>query len=355
MTRPVDQPPAREPLTLAVAAHGLPSRHNLPTEPVEPAAWSRLVRAVVEERLEGHLARAVADGALAVSDEQHAAAAAVHRSAMATVLLCESRLVTLAPALDALGATWRVLKGSAVAHLDHADPADRAYGDLDLLVDGPRISAVIAHLLDLGGRRAFNEPRPGFDERFGKGAAVHLPDGSEVDVHRTLALGPFGVRLDPELLLAAAPASFVVGGRTVAGLDQPWRLLHACYHAALGRHPARLSAQRDVLQLLPSDGSLDLVDAVASCGGRAVVAAALVEAADALRPERPHPLVTWARHVEPTMRERRWLSAYRGPRRSSRRRTVLVLEALPGTAARMSYARAVADSARQRPDRPLRP
>jgi len=335
---PVDD---RHPHVLAVAAHGLPTSHRFGPTPLDAAHWKELLGAVRHQRLEGHLARAVADGALVVTGPQHEAAASAHQRAMATVLLCEARLVTLAPVLDDLGAPWRVLKGSALAHLDHHDPADRAYGDLDVLVTADVLPDAIGHLEAEGGRRAFPEPRPGFDQRFGKGAALHLPDGSEVDVHRTLALGPFGVRLDPDLLLAAEPARFRVGGRSMPALAQPWRLLHACYHAALGRHPARLSALRDVLQLLPDDGSLDLVDAATDTGGTAVVAVALTEAATTLGLATPHPLVSWARHHEPTRRDRRWLQAYCGPHASSRRRSLLVVESLHGVSDRVSYARAV--------------
>ena len=45
-----------------------------------------------------------------------------------------------------------VLKGAAAAHLDRADPSDRAYGDVDLLVAAPHIDTAERLLADAGGR-----------------------------------------------------------------------------------------------------------------------------------------------------------------------------------------------------------
>ena len=90
----------------------------------------------------------------------------------------------------------RLLKGPAVAHLDYPDPAWRAFGDIDVLVPSAQYDDAIRALLAVGGRRRSQEVRPGFDRRFGKGACVTLLNGVQVDVHRTLASGPFGLTVD---------------------------------------------------------------------------------------------------------------------------------------------------------------
>ena len=77
----------------------------------------------------------------------------------------------------------------------YADPALRSFGDVDILVGGADFDAAVGALAALGFRRRFVEPRPGFDARFSKGACLERADGLEIDLHRTLAPGPFGMLL----------------------------------------------------------------------------------------------------------------------------------------------------------------
>src|SRR5690606_19262159 len=104
-----------------------------------------------------------------------------------------------------------------------------------------------------GYRRPLPEQSPGFDRRFGKGATVVSPEQLEVDLHRRLAIGRFGVRLPTDVLFEEPgferPDPLPLAGRTLPALGPPARLLHACYHAALGgfRH---VRVHRDIAQLL---------------------------------------------------------------------------------------------------------
>jgi hypothetical protein len=75
--------------------------------------------------------------------------------------------------------------------------------------------------------RTLAEPRPGFDRRFDKGMTLIPPAGFELDLHRTLVLGPWGVLVDLEHLWDEGQ-EFRVGGypvRAVAAQPVHARLL----------------------------------------------------------------------------------------------------------------------------------
>jgi hypothetical protein len=102
-------------------------------------------------------------------------------------LVLERLLLKLADRLETEHIDYRVLKGSAAAHLIYSEPWLRSYGDIDLLIPAQQLEATITLLTDLGYRRDRPQPRPRFDRRFGKGVTVFSPDGDPVDLHRTLA------------------------------------------------------------------------------------------------------------------------------------------------------------------------
>lgn len=334
-------PPASSPA--ALAGLGLPGAPPGPARPLDDASWDGLLAAVRRERLQGLLAHAVTSEGWAATPEQVAEARAAHLEAMAGALALDRRLAELAPALDEAGVRWRALKGAALAHLAEPDPSWRCYGDVDLLVHGDDLATVLHLLTGLGGVRHYPARPRDFDRRFGKGAAVTLPDGIEVDVHRTIALGPYGLALDPRLLLDADPTTFHLGARAVPALDPAGRFLHACYHAALGRHPPRLSAVRDVARTFPTDdaGARAAHRLARAAGGEAVVAVAVVDAIEALGWAPTGPLADWCRRLRPAGRDRRWLAAYRGDDRSSWARTLLGAEAVAAPADRVAYVRSV--------------
>ena len=105
--------------------------------------------------------------------------------------------------LAGAGIGYRVLKGPAVAHLDYADPAQRAFGDVDVLVESTAYDDALGVLAASGARRRYTEVRPGFDRRWGKGACLVAADGTQIDVHRTFVAGPFGLTIDLDELFAA--------------------------------------------------------------------------------------------------------------------------------------------------------
>ncbi len=134
---------------------------------------------------------------------------------LATELTLEATLLRVAETFEHAVIPFRVLKGPAVAHLDYPDPALRDFGDIDLLIQPDDLDRTIAVLTEQGFARRFPEPRAGFDRRFTKSVSVVNPGGKELDLHRTLAPGVFGLRVKVAMLWDATPVQFVLGGRTL--------------------------------------------------------------------------------------------------------------------------------------------
>ena len=266
---------------------------------------------------------------MTVTDEQAEEAFGAHRASMASALLLELTLIRLAEQLEAAGVEFRVLKGTAVAHLDYPEPSLRAFGDIDLLVRSSQFDRAIDTLTRAGHQRKFPEPRPGFDRRFSKGSCVVTPEGHEIDVHRTFAMGPFGMTVDLGDLWARS-STFQLAGRSLSALGPEERFLHACFHAALGEAVPRLTTLRDIAQMRTSgDLDLDRVSALsAAWKADAVTARALSLTADVLQLE-PDDLLRWARERTPTRRERRALAVYADPGQTYAAKSFAAVRAIP--------------------------
>lgn len=304
--------------------------------------WGRLVAAVRAQRLEPQLAAAVAAGHVVATRHQREHARDVHAQAMATALLLDRELLEVSDLFESHGLDAIVLKGTAAAHLDRPDPARRSYGDVDMLVPGPHVGAAERLLTEAGGRRAHREPRPGYDRRFGKGASFRMPSGLEVDLHRTLALGPFGLAIQPREL-SAGGETFALGGRTLRALDRPRRFLHACYHAVLGRARPRVVPLLDVAWTAPQDEHehATVAHLAASWRSGAVVEHAAAVARAELGWE-PSTFARWGpTELGITAQQQRWLAGYLGEDRTSARLTLSAVEAIDGWGARADYLRAV--------------
>ena len=87
---------------------------------------------------------------------------------------------------------------------------------------------------------------PGSTSRFGKASVhTHPDDDIEVDLHRTLVVGPFGLWIRPEELLERREP-FLLAGQKLSRLDDTGMLLNVAMHASLGWSPPRLVPLRDV-------------------------------------------------------------------------------------------------------------
>ena len=325
---------------LAVIGRDVGSLLPLPEQPLPDDEFDALAALAEPHRVIGALAEAVATGELAVTPRQHAVVAEHHARWMTQCLRAERLLLLVADCLGAHGIEARVLKGSALAHIVYADPAWRAFGDVDLLVPGPRIDEV-AHLAEaeLGGVRPYPELRPGFDREFGKDVLIRI-NGIELDIHRTFVTGPFGLTIPLEQLFASA-TPFVVGERTLHALGGEEMFLHACYNAALGDRPVRWGSQRDLLLVYERCHiDNDSVSAIAAdWSATAVVQHAARLTMDTLRLGHQHALAALAALPVPA-REARRLQSYL-VRTRSYRRPLASLPVIKGMRARARYARAL--------------
>ncbi|MDQ3972762.1 MAG: nucleotidyltransferase family protein [Actinomycetota bacterium] len=329
---------------VALASFGLRgAAGTLPTGPLDDAAWRKLLAKVRAHRLAGHLADALAEGALAATETQVDEAVELHVDAMARVVILERVLLEATEILERTGVRHRVLKGSALAHTAYPNPSLRVYTDVDLLAASEDFDTAVAALGAAGYRRNWPQLRPGFDRRFGK-AATLTGDSGQIDLHRTFLMGPFGLTVDLPSLFETATA-FEVGGRRLLALGPEERFLHACYNAALGDVPPRLVSLRDVAQMLlhVAEVALDhrrVLDLARRWRGEAVVARAVTMAWDTFGLADVVPLSVWARRYEPARAEQRALDSYL-KRRSYTAKALASLWVIPGVGAKTAYLRAV--------------
>lgn len=338
--RPVVDP---SPALRAVAAHGLSgSSLTVPSGPLDSATWADLLGRAGRQRLIGLLAACVADGTLAVTDAQHDEVAHEHATVMERILDIESAALDAIGTLGDAGVHVRVLKGLAVSHLDLPDPSQREFGDADLLVEPGAFGRAIEVLTAAGLPRDLPERRAGFDRRFGKEATLYGPRGIEIDLHRTLALGAFGLALDPATLWDDGE-QFLIGGHPLLALTPEARLLHACYSAMLGDPVPRVVALRDIAGLAGRPGlAAGMVIRLAERGrGAIVVARALRLAGDTLGLGPGWPEWDWA----PTRPEPRWervaLAAYESHGGTNTTTLLSGLLAIKGAGPKLSYGRAL--------------
>jgi hypothetical protein len=246
-------------LVRSIAAHGLPGATSLPRDPLSAADWTRLVQASASHRTLGYAVLAVEEGALVADEAQRGQLLDAQAAAMRQALVLERELLAAVRILEADGIPTRVLKGAAVAHLDHAAPTLRAFQDIDLLVAPTDIDRAIAALAAHGHQRDLPPRTTGWDRRFAKDIALRTPGRAEIDLHRTLVPGAFGFRIDLDELWDGA-RRFELAGRTLHALGAERRAMHAAYALTAGEARPRLSAARDLAQIAAGDGfDLDLL------------------------------------------------------------------------------------------------
>jgi hypothetical protein len=324
-----------------IAAFGLPAPGEA-DEPVRPSELEArsLVRVAASQKMSG-IALAAADaGRLELPPAARADLVDRHRAGMMWALGLERTLLRLADGFDAAGVRSVVLKGPSFAHSLYPDPSWRPFADLDVLVPTGQWRRACAILAEAGFRRDLPEPRPRFDERFGKAASHTDGSGHQVDLHRTLVLGPYGFLMDPAELFDRT-TGFELGGRALRRLDGAATVIHACLHATLGSWPPLALPLRDVAQAAWGD-DVDWDDLRALADRwrvLPVVAHALDASARWLAVGLPEAAAT-VTSIQPRPADRRLLRAY--TRR--RRRGGMALAAIPhvpGLRGRASYVRAL--------------
>jgi hypothetical protein len=325
----------------AVAARSLGSRAAAPNADDIDAGW--LLDALSRERLTGLAVEAVTAGDLALDPAAIDELFERHDEQMALDLRLERMLCDAAEVLDGASIEYRALKGPVLAHTVYRDPSLRSFGDVDVLVRDREFDAAIDALRVLGFHRRFVEPRPGFDARFAKGACLERDDGLELDLHRTLAPGAFGLRLARLDLMAPAPRWFPVGSSKLAGLDNELAFIHACFHAALGDDPPKLVPLRDVAELVRAGVDVTTVlERMSRVGCTIVVQQALALVDRELQIDLTAGNERWSK-MHPQTRVDRWiLESYRAGRRSYAAQAAASFWSLPSMRERAALAHALA-------------
>lgn len=343
----------------AVAAHGLAGSGLSMPGPVDDDAWPRLISSIRFERLEGLFGRALADGALSATPEQRESAIAEETQAAARSVVLERSLLDALAVLEEASIEVRVLKGSAVAHLDYPDPMLRCFGDVDLLVQSEQFDAAVAVLVGHGCRRQYEELRRGFDRRFGKGTSLLDQRAVEIDLHRTFVAGPFAFMMDLPALFKTR-SMFELAGRDVPALGREERFLHACFHTAIGNVAPRLTSLRDVAQmaLFPDLDPGRALDLAQRWRAEAVVARAVSLSWERLQLSELNEISMWASSFVPTDRDRRLIGSYLTKESQFARQAIAALGVIPGVSARAAYIWALVlprpAHFRTRSERPLR-
>lgn len=321
------------PILEVVAGWGLPDGV---VDSVEPFDADRHLPMATEHRLTGVVHAAMRAGDLSVDHPDRVDEA--HRDAMARCLLLEDRLLDAVEVLDAAGIEFRVLKGAALAHRT-GRPEQREFGDNDLLVRPDRLTDAAAALERAGATRAQAAVSPLWERRFAKSITVSW-QGTELDLHRTLAPGPYGLTIDGDALFSRAEV-LELAGSSLPTLSPEHHLLHAAVHVALGDVTPRLGNVRDTALLLATPG-LDadrVIRDVVAWGLDAPFAAGVLEA-DRLGAATTG-IVAWARRHDDSRRDRRLLASYAERDGRFRRQAIASLGVL-GWSDRVAYLRSLA-------------
>lgn len=327
-------------LLAAVATYGLAGSVGLDGQQLPDDQLDELVRAAATHRLIGLLAAAVGDGALATTAAQFDVIADEHERWCGHVLQAECLLLALGAELARAGHTYRLFKGSALAHLVYDDPAYRPYADLDLMVPGEELDDIRELIVrEFDGNEALPELRPGFDREFGKESLVRV--GSiEVDLHRTFVTGGFGLTV-PLRELFAGTDTVEIGSTNVPVLAPHPTVMQTAYNAALGDWPLRYASLRDFAGAIEhwQPPVADIARTARRWRATAVVARA-VELTWSELGLASNELCEWAASVEAPLRERLLLRTYLTSARSYTRPAGSLL-VIPGIRPRLRYAAAI--------------
>jgi hypothetical protein len=326
-------------LATRVAGFGLPGQREALS--IDAAAWPSVAAVLSSRRLTGIALAAMDADQLRLPNEAERDLVERHREQMVHSLALERRLLALGEAFDQAGLPFVALKGPAIAHTMYPDPSWRPFADVDVLVRTPDWRRACEAASSVGFRRDLPEPARGFDERFGKAATHTDGSGLQLDLHRTLTLGPFGLWLDPAVLFEET-TSFELGGRSFRRLNDTAMLLHVAMHASLGAAPPLPLPLRDVAQLALL-GDVDW-EAVAERGRTWRLAAVLQHAYAEVAHELEVPALPGLSTISaliPTAREGRALRQYMGTRRGRGGLALSTTMAIPGVRGKVAYARSL--------------
>ena len=272
---------------------------------VDTVEVDRHLPVVAEQRLTGVLLAAMRAGEVEVDRPE--AVVEAHERALARVRLLDTAMLeSVAILLDA-DITPCLLRGSAIARL-LPEPDQRISVDIDLLVPADRLDAAASALEVVGATRNRPAISPDWERRFAPSVTIRWRTGTELNLHRTLAPGPYGHLIDLHELVVSTVA-VEVGGADVLTLRPELHLVHAALHVALGGTEPPLGDVRD-LALLLERTNLDVDRVMRSIVRWGAEAPAAVGFAAAGSIGARHPIIDWAEAHRPRSCDRRLLASY---------------------------------------------
>jgi hypothetical protein len=296
----------------AVAAYGLgPPQGAISEGRVEDSEWPRLIDLARGQRLVGLLHAAARDGVIAMRNGQWNHLEDAQGQAREESEHVAFSAAGIASALQETGLQCRVLKGPALARLDYPSAELRPFVHVNLLVRSAQFTEAIDLLAKMGYGRSHAEPAPGFDARFRKGTALLSADGTRVELHRTIADGPYAMIVDHDELFRTS-SDVEVADTALSALGPEERLLHACFEARVGDTRPLLIRLRDIVQLvLTHDLDIERIEGLSSAwGAQSLVAEAVRRAWTLLGVTDIVQLSAWAATHPTSRKEKRRLLAY---------------------------------------------
>lgn len=289
----------------------------------------------------GLLERGVLEGGVELDDDGAAILERRSRAAAMSAVTLESRGAAAIRSLGEAGIETRLVKGVAIAHLDYDDPADRHFGDVDLLVRGDDVNEAVRILRRQGFHRHYPEPKPGYDEHLGKGVAMENGEQVVIDLHRTLALGYYGTRLPIERLWDD-PVPLVVGDVDALAMSRLDRFLHCAIHMSLSP-TERITSGLDLCTIATSDDGVDAAAAIARAtewGCDRLLADAVEATVGWFGPDLPSAeFAEWARRRRRSAKDRLLTAAYSGRFARSRLRSLTAIAGVRSWRGRVSASR----------------
>jgi hypothetical protein len=291
---------------------------------IDSVEIDRHLSAVAEQGLTGVLLAAMRTGEVEVDRPEVVVEA--HERALARARLLDTALLESVEILLDAGIIPCLLKGSAITRL-LPEPGQRISADIDLLVPADQLDAAASALEASGATRSQPAISPDWERRFAPSVTIRWRTSTELNLHRTLAPGPYGHLIDLDELVASTVA-IEVGGDDVLTLRPELHLVHAALHVALGSAGPRLGDVRHIALLLERT-NLDVDRVMRTIVRWEAEAPAAVGFAAAGSIGAQHPIIDWAEAHRPRSRDRRLLASYPDRDGRVRRQALASLTVVP--------------------------
>ena len=320
----------------SVAAHGVDGNDRGPIS-VLASEVATLLAGATAHKLVGLLDQAVADGAVECDEPTAAQIGTLATEVAVWSVRLERHLLAVHDLFSERGVPHRFVKGSTIAHRFYSHPGLRMSVDVDVLVPGGKLERSLDVLAAGGHVRLQPDPYPGFSRRYAKSVTVRHDTGVEVDVHRVIPDGPFGLRARSDGLWERPTEWMSLGGREVPTLDPVAAFVQACVNAVASYDMVTLASLRDVAQV--GTAVADRIPEVHELAGALAVRACLAQAVGHTTKEMGWDAPSSVAEIAAwpvSDRERQWLDSYRD-RPSDRRRAFLGCQAVPGVVPKVVY------------------